>query len=75
MTRESMPGTSGLDEGRVRTQLAAAVAELKTVEATDRSRVRARIVGLSTELARVLTRTGREHLATLLVADDVPGEA
>lgn len=64
-----------VDERRVRAHLAAAIEELKNVHARDRARVRERIGHLSTELARVLTRTGREHLASALVSDDVPHDA
>ena len=72
MTSMSMPGAGSVDEIDVRARLALAVDELKNVVPSERARVRGRIGNLSTELARVLTRSGREHLATLLVADDVP---
>ena len=75
MKHLSMPGSGSLDEIDARARLAEAVDDLRRVDASERPRVRQRIEGLSTQLARVLTRTGREHLATLLVADDVPSDA
>jgi hypothetical protein len=75
MTELLALGGTSFDENCARTRLAEAVAELKTVRASERARVRERIGHLATELARVLTRSGREHLASAIVPDDVPTDA
>ena len=62
----SSPSGGTLDESLARAELARAVSLLGESAPEDRARLRMRIVSLQHELARVLERTGREHLASAL---------
>lgn len=66
----SSPSGGTLDESIVRAELARVVSRLGNGPPAERVRLRARIVSLQHELAGVLARSGREHLASALWTSD-----